>query len=314
MKKNKKILYKSTLALSIILSITSANADRYNMVIIKEKNNYDIGFTFTLDKLKKEYTSWINNGGSYDCDVWMPLQESFNEDSSFIQNRTCNQDQIRKEINYYYNEENKKIIYSEINENQTATINESQNVMGTNPIRNMCVNILNNGKSIGNGIYDVYYDVNNTASFKKAYCDMSGGGWTLYDSFGTKLVKTNNNNPKAYNYDNINDFESLNNSGYNTNIGTINENYYNVSPYYLQWYLPGEAVGYIKKIMPDWINSVKVSMTNEWYNGNNKIRYGTELYNIIENQGYTEYIFNNGGKELYMDEFGIFWIDSVWIK
>jgi len=270
--------------------------------------NYDTGTNET------SYTSWVDTGGHYSCTTWTPARSTVNFGVSMTQNRDCSQNQDRTKTIKSVWADGSKTIDSAIVETKAITEGEVQNTTGTRHIRNMCVDILNRGESTGNGLYTVDHDGTDSIPARTAYCDMTGGGWTLYDTFGTKLVKTGTDNPKAYNYDNINSYATVTAAGYDRNFGALNTTSYTVTPYYMQWFLSGGPVGFMKKTMPTWIQSVKLAVSNEWYGGVSTAKYGTITHNVAAFQPYTEYVFSGGGKEIYMDEVGIVWTESVWVK
>lgn len=212
--------------------------------------------------------------------------------------------------------------------------NESNYTIGTpdtdnpnpdpDPItRNMCFDILNRGESTGNGVYSVDPDgEGNAYTAKNAYCDMDNGGWTLYDSFGTELKQISASNPVAFNGNNLNTGTAARSAGYATYLDQINTtvNGYHVEPAYLQWHQSYSDKGYIKKNMPDWADiEIRVDASNEWSSstGRQALYYnGVMVHDIAPKTTHNSYILDTSvsGMEFKMQEIGMFWIDSIWVK
>lgn len=299
---------KSILALTIINTVFSyAN----NYVAVVSSND----IIHQLENRYEEWSEWVNVNTPYNCNNWSPLTESIDYGVDFIQSRTCEQDQEQyRDVYEVFASGKENIIDTETN-SKTINIVENQNNIGTRKAREMCINILNRGNSIGNGIYSVDVDGSGAIPPRNAYCDMTGGGWTLYDTFGSKLVLTGQNNPVAYNANNINSGASLTSGGYTFHAGSLNSSTYHVSPYYLQFFESGSPVGWIQKTMPNWIQSVRVDASNEWYDGNDNIFYNSVQKNISAYRTHDSYIYNAGGsKILKLEEDGILWVDSIWVK
>lgn len=183
--------------------------------------------------------------------------------------------------------------------------------------RNMCIDILNRGDSIGNGVYMVDPDGGSRdIKPREAFCDMDNGGWTLYDSFGTNLVMTNQSNPASYNGKNINSYSSLISSGWSVYASTYNTTSYDyhVDARYLQFFYSRDPYGYIEKSIPSWAMAIKVGVSNEWYSGGTQVSYGSETETMGAYQSHTEYEFIGGNKVLRVEEHGITWVDAIWVK
>lgn len=301
----------------IILSITSTlafSSDDFLVIINKDNNKFNEGEPY-IEYVYDKWSSWENVDSAYNCNNWEPLENTVPSGVSFSQNGDCKQDQDSFRDVYKKTGGGEPTFFDTEYQYQTIDVAETQLATGTKNIRNMCIDILNKGNSTGDGIYTVDTDGDGSIAPKQAYCDMTNGGWTLYDSFGTHLVKTNSVNPIAYNYNSIKTIGDFGSAGYASYFSSLNSSAYHVTPYYIQWFEGGMTVGWIKKTMPSWVQSVKVEASNEWYGGTDTIRYGTDTRTVTPYLKHTEFVFNTGGElELYMDEVGILWLDSVWVK
>lgn len=180
--------------------------------------------------------------------------------------------------------------------------------------RKMCFDILQENPTSINGIYLVNPDGDLTAyPAKLAYCDMSGGGWTLYDDFGTKNI-TANAIVQAYNLNKINSIEKLAKANYETLITTINSPTYRIEEGYMHYFNSGQPLGYIQKVMPNWVASVRVDTEHTWYSGYNNYYFGSQSYYEESYAGRTEKILNGNGMLRLEETLGIVWIDAVWVK
>lgn len=310
MLKKGKNMKKKLIVASVASIMSLSYAATFNVIADREQNNYQI-----VRIQEGTWTEWQDIGASYDCSVWTPSVDSQDYGTTFTQDRSCSQNQERTK-DVQKNTDGVTTI-STIKEEQTITRSESQSATGTKIVRNLCVDILNRGESTGNGVYTVDLDGEGTAhTARSAYCDMNGGGWTLYDSFGSKLVMTGGANPAAYNYSNINSTSALSSAGYNYYLNAINSTYdnYYVSPFYMQFFYGSTPYGYIQKTIPSWALGVRVYQAHNWYGGTNWVSYGSTTYSIPEWAGGSFKTFSGGGKTLTMKENGIFWIDSVWVK
>ena len=271
--------------------------------------------TGTRALLPPELSEWESVGEPYDCSEWTPEADTMPENDKFVQSRTCMQEQ--EQTTTVWAEDistGEQEIHSEEVTEQANEITQEQDAIGTMHIgRNMCVDILERGESTGNGVYRVSPDTT-TVSYKDAYCDMTGGGWTLYDGFGTHLQAVGGNNPAAYNHQVIWNLYDIDDAGYDRYLDRVNTNSYTVSAYHTQFFYGGSPQGWIKKIMPDWAKQVKARASNEWYGGIGWVKYGEESHQLEAYQKDTDFIFNGGGKEIKFQEAGIIWVESLWVK
>lgn len=287
-----------------------------NFVVVVDSDDIEVGSTI-IGERADPWSEW-SVVSEYNCTAWSPLVSDVDWGVDYKQTQDCKQDQTRtRDIYDVWTSGTETFNRTEI-ENQTIDVENEQDATGTRKLREMCVNILNRGLSTGNGVYNVDPDGDGTTySPVPAYCDMDNGGWTLYDSFGTKLLMTGQNNPNAYNGNNINTGAKIDAAGYTRYASAINTTSYgyHVDDYHVQWFEGGAPIGYIQKTMPNWIEGVRVISSNEWYGGSQNVRYGTDNRSVSGNQASMSHIFNDvGGKVLYMNENGIFWIESVWVK
>jgi hypothetical protein len=213
------------------------------------------------------------------------------------------------------------IITKELNNYKIGDGTENPPTEPDKILRNMCFDILNRGESIGDGIYTVDPDGDGTTyNSKSAYCDMTNGGWTLFDSFGTELKQLGSANPPAFNGNNLNTGTATRAAGYETYLDQINISNYHREAAYMQWHEGYAAKGYIKKNMPSWADiEIRIDSSNEWSSsvGTQALYYdNVKIHDIAPKSSHNSYIINtqNSGKEFKMEETGLFWIDSVWIK
>lgn len=299
---------KNILTLALFASFFSYADEQY---VIRVPHELNIGEWVFQDV---EYDDWTDISGAYACSEWTPEPSEVEVGVSFKQEMSCSHDMERNVYQYKINSiTGDKILETKSTEFETKQISNFRDEVGTLVKRNMCIDILNNGNSNGDGIYTVDPDGEGGEAARDAYCDMSGGGWTLFDSFGTKLIKTGDVNPPAYNGNNINSGSSLTASGYIYWINNINNGKYYTSPYYMQFFYGSSPRGYIERNLPDWIQGVRVSASNEWYAYAGYIRVG----DVTKSQpGYRkqEYLDFQPGDSLRMTETGIYWVDSVWVK
>lgn len=304
-----------TLLSIVIASSFSAYANEQFVVIVDKKNDSFVEGDPYIEYRYDEWSEWSDSDAPYNCANWTPDPSTINEGVSFKQTGDCEQDQERSRDVYEIIGGAPEQYYDTEYEYQTIAVQSERNSVGTKIVRNMCVDILNRGDSTGNGVYTVDPDGDGSLPSRQAYCDMSNGGWTLYDSFGTHLIRTSSANPSAYNYNNIDSKSEISAAGYAYHFSSLNSSTYHRSAYYIQWFDSGAPIGWMKKTMPSWVQSVRVSVTNEWYGGTDTVRYGSDTRTVSPYQGHTYYDFNTGGNlELYMNENGILWTDSVWVK
>jgi hypothetical protein len=185
---------------------------------------------------------------------------------------------------------------------------------GIQSVFKSCNEILIAGNSVGDGIYTI----TPFGSNKQVYCDMTGGGWTLIDSFASNDTDIDNYNA-AYGLSAINTTSELTSAGFSYYLSNINDivSYsYTVKSGYMAFYYSGGPIGYISKILPNIGTQVKIKYGN-WYGyGNSSIYLNSILKNRITlNSGASEFITTyNNGDELKITEDGITTIGSIWIK
>lgn len=177
-----------------------------------------------------------------------------------------------------------------------------------------CLSILESGGSIGNGNYDL--NVNGTT--KNVYCDMTGGGWTLYDEFSSIY-----NARKPLNYT-IENTTHLTQAGYSHNIsnyfgytfsdagGTIN-----FTNGYQYFFAADVTVGFIAFNAPK-KTKIKVNYGNP-YNMTNRtcvLYINNVTKETLQRNVFSTYISDvNQGDIIKIAELnaGICAIDSIWI-
>ncbi len=279
--------------------------------IIKAPIKVDIN---VYDQEYTEITTWSNSGEAYDCSTLLPLTSTVEYKESFIQTKTCSQDQTATKTTYQRSSKTgEQIVLKSEEISQTLSIDISEEALGTYKSRMLCADILAWGESSGNKVYTVDVDGDGSAySSRSAYCDMTGGGWTLYDNFGTKLAKINAATI-AYNASAINSLTGLEGAGYTHHLTSINNSYYEVWQGYMQFYYSGVENGYIRKVIPSWAKGIRVGSSNQWYGGTNVISLGSQVDTISSGQSHTYSEFTGSGN-INIKESGIVWMDSVWVK
>lgn len=164
---------KQKLAITIgLIFSSSVFATNYNVIA----NNEDYTVKEELDRII--YTEWIEDGDAYDCENDQETDD-FYLDRPFTQITTCSQDFTRKKQTYKGN-----LLISEEDEFKTTYPQETNQKLGTLLLEN-CTRILNQGHSLGNGVYTI-------TTFKgniDVLCDMNidGGGWTLVTYAGNTI-------------------------------------------------------------------------------------------------------------------------------
>ncbi len=304
---------KTILASSLMLTSLSMAASQY---VIKLDSNSEYEIEDMSIVVEGEWSDWTNTGNTYDCTNWTPEVSTVDWGVNFNQGRNCSQDQERERKIYNEWKDGSRTIKETEQDEQIISVSEQNPSVGTRKTREMCINIYYRDTTSPDGVYQVDPDGDGTAySPRSAYCDMSGGGWTLYDGFGTRLVKTQSYTPAAYNKKDINSTTTLSSGGYTHYLTSINSTEYTTSTYYMQFYYSSAPLGYIQKTMPSWIEGVRIDSTNEWYGGTQSVRYGSSIKYIPAHEGYRKHIFNmSGGQLLKLEESGITWVDSVWVK
>lgn len=253
-------LNKLTALIFIFTSLSSTANSDYVIRVPKELSIGEWQFE------KAEVSDWAVSSEAYNCSLWLPSESEIDEGIEFSQEQSCSYDMERKVLQYKVNSvTGDRLLESEKTEYKTELVSEFRDSIGSKISRNLCVDILNRGESLGDGVYTVDPDGAGGEASRNAYCDMAGGGWTLFDSFGTKLLKTGGSNPSSYNQTNINSSTGLRAAGYDYYLTTINTSYYHTSPYYMQFFYGSSPNGYIKKELPNWVQGVKVVASNEWY-------------------------------------------------
>lgn len=297
--------------LTILLGLFAFNSVAEDAYIIRIPHEVTLG-TWTYEP--PEYSEWRNFSEPYNCTDWTPEADRVEIGTEFEQEQTCSYDAERTVSQYKVNSlSGQRVLDKEELDTDTIQKTERRDQVGTMVARNMCIDILNRGDSVGNQVYTVDPDGSGPLPSRSAYCDMTGGGWTLYDAFGTKLVATGGTTPSAYNHRAINSTHTLKNAGYSYSLTTINTSQYARSDYYMQFFYSSSPNGYIMKTLPEWIDGVRVSTTNQWYSGTTYTTVGSVTKS---NPGYAQhkYLYFSGTGKLKLLEGGIYWVDSVWVK
>jgi len=175
-----------------------------------------------------------------------------------------------------------------------------------------CSSILGSNIRAVDGNYMVDPDGYGGNEPKVAYCLMSAGGFMLYDSFSSN-TGTLGNTPEAYNKKGINSFSAIVAAGYAHNLSHINSTTYHISSQYLQMFRSGDKEGPISKSMPAWSSTIRVDMSNEWYVGRSYLTFSGNKKTFESYEARKEVIISGSGT-LRISEFGLIWLDAIWVK
>lgn len=154
---------------SILIGLAGiSQAQEFNMVVNKSKNNYDI-----IEILDTVISEWENTGTIHNCTPTLDPNDYYNG-MTFTQIDDCDQKQEQTTTTA-------KKINGELQE--TTTIEERiitvQNEYDLNGlfIASSCKDILDSHGSIG----DDYYQIRTDSANRSVFCDMTtdGGGWTI---------------------------------------------------------------------------------------------------------------------------------------
>jgi len=109
---------------------TTVKTDSQNVPVVISyletgQENYNTGTQRT------EYTTWLDNGSHYACDIFAPLESTVNLGESFTQDRDCSQNQDRTKTVYDIWADGSEILYSTNIENRTLTELEYNAAIGT---------------------------------------------------------------------------------------------------------------------------------------------------------------------------------------
>ncbi|WP_425263203.1 fibrinogen-like YCDxxxxGGGW domain-containing protein [Vibrio owensii] len=304
---------KALMALTALAVIISANSVAGSYIIRAKTSGTGEGFEAGGWVEREVPLDWVDVSENYACSAWSPDVSVIDFGVAFNQTRTCKKDQnqtveVYKEHTFSGESE---LARTYIN-NRTEDVTLEQQATGQKVARNLCSDIKARNPGSANGVYTVDLDGAGPSPSRSAYCDMSGGGWTLYDSFGSYLYMTKNSQP-AYNKSGINSTGALSSAGYSYYLNAINNRSYTVSPYFMHFFYGSSPYGWIKKTMPTWTKKVKVVVSNQWYGGTDWVSYGGSTRTISPRQGPVTLTFNGGGGRLLMKENGILWVDSVWV-
>lgn len=151
-----------------ILTILSANASEFNIIINKKSANYEIGSPEGSPDIR--YTEWTPTSTA-NCTIvndWNPSEVY--KGHAYDKTSTCDEDQERFKETY----ENDVLIKSEKETRFVNAVERKESLVGELAARN-CLEVLNSHGSVGDGNYTL--TVNGTEHSN--YCDMTNGGWTL---------------------------------------------------------------------------------------------------------------------------------------
>ncbi len=185
--------------------------------------------------------------------------------------------------------------------------------------RHLCADILNEYASSGNGYYNVDPDKDGPLQSKEVYCDMEGGGWTLYENFGS-LNFTAMSPTLGYSHNHINSREELAEAGYSVLANIINGSEpwgYHIDDFHFQFFEGASDLGYIEKELPRWIEQVRIDTDHQWYGGYNTFTFGNNTYRQDASTPRESIIFNSSADNrlLRIEETqGIVWVEALWVK
>lgn len=305
---------RTAIALSVFAAIISAQAVAGSYIIRAKTSSAD-GSAFEAGKWveRENPLEWVDVSNIYGCTAWSPDVSTVNYGAGFQQTRSCKQDQSQTvEVYKEHTFSGESDLDRTYTNSRTETLSFEQQAVGTKVTRNLCSDIKARNSGAGNGVYTVDLDGAGPSAPRSAYCDMSGGGWTLFDSFGSYLYKTRNSQP-AYNKRGINSTSALSSAGYSYYLNVINTSSYTRSSYFMQFFYGSSPQGWIKRTIPSWAKKVRVVASNQWYGGTDWIAYRGTTKTVSPYKKPANYDFSGGGGTLLMKENGILWVDSVWV-
>lgn len=114
----------------IITMLTSTSYAKYEIILPLDT---PINFGYNQSKLVTEYSSWLNEGTSYDCSSWSPLENTITINQAFTQNSSCNQKQSRTVQKYMQSlVSGEKVPYGEsTQEEKTISFNQTKAAVGS---------------------------------------------------------------------------------------------------------------------------------------------------------------------------------------
>jgi hypothetical protein len=184
------------------------------------------------------------------------------------------------------------------------------------PIKNCLVQIYYyKDGSVANGT--------DTVQFKDLQIDMtkarnpSVDGWSLFHQFASSNNSVEYPGLKSLNnvVENINSPADLDAAGISHSIPTINTSNYMLVENYMQAYYSSSPQGYIEMDLPDGYREVMVEYGN-WYTGRVYLYIGGAQKEVLGSQ-HGPAIYKGSysrGDKLRIQEDGIFWIKSIWVR
>ncbi|NOH29658.1 RCC1 domain-containing protein [Vibrio mediterranei] len=121
-----------------VYDVWSDGTETYNrteyefQTITEQESQQATGTKNYVDSQRADpWSSWDNQGASYDCSTWNPDESTIDYGTSFTQSRDCSQDQIRdRDIYDVWADGSETYSHTEF-QNQTITEQESQQSTGT---------------------------------------------------------------------------------------------------------------------------------------------------------------------------------------
>lgn len=298
---------KRAAAIAIILATVSHQALSNDYLLrVKTPDTEVIGVNDWI--ITETLGEWSNLGAPHQCDEASPVEKDVLYGEAFTQSQNCKQDQTQLVEVHKEHEITKQVETSSYLNSRTIDSVIDTEMVGSKIVRNMCVDILARNPGSSNGNYYVDYDGDGPNPQKLAYCNMSGGGWTLYDDFGTSSSLT------AYNHSKITSKSTLLSAGYTTNNTTFNSTNYVVKSDYLAMFYGGETKGWAKKSMPSWVQGVKVKFGHYYSKSYAKVQLGSQSETITVGQTKTAYFTGTGTLTFSEYPTSIIWVDAVWVK
>lgn len=105
---------------------------------------YDVG------EMTEGWSSWYDVGEKYSCGSWLPIESTENLGNIFEQTQSCSQDQERKMEIYSVASDGTKTLIKTNTENQTATVFNKQDSIGTKDyVLNQTTDAWSNWSNVG---------------------------------------------------------------------------------------------------------------------------------------------------------------------
>lgn len=243
-----KYLLTVVILLLIYSNITSASILEGESIQANEINNYFLELKTLMEN--KELSPIITNVNSNEI-----------IDKSILESNMSN---ISSLLNLTSPTLSSNILASELISFKNQVVNHLELNYGYKS----CLKILNLGLSEGNKSYLIDFDGPNTGKNpQQVYCDMNGGGWTLYANFGEN---DRWNNQSLYNDGLRLDSLAKINSRFSSSMSAF-RNSNEGSESFVGLWISSDPVGVISFNMPNWATTVKFRWGNIYAGGDARV-------------------------------------------